>query len=615
MMLFRMPWRLLILALLVAGTVPAVAADDPLAESTYKMHCAQCHDQGGTARIPTLDALHQLTPSAINRALEFGAMKAQGMSITRAERQALATWIGRGRSAAVVGESVENRCEASPALTAAAPSRSALSSWGAGLDNWRFTDEATAGFTAADVPNLKLKWAFGLPNTATIRSQPAFYAGRVFLAGQDAIYSLDADSGCIHWAVTAVAAVRTALVIASVHGRIMLYFGDIAGQVHALDASSGADIWQVQADEHPATYVTASPVYHNGKLYVATSSAEEARPVSPGYVCCTFRGSVQALDAATGKRLWKTYAIAEAAKLGKPTKAGVMTMGPSGAGIWSAPTLDPERNTLYVTTGDNYSDPPTATSDAVLALAMDSGKLLWSKQLFPSDVWNSACSLANKSSCPDAAGPDFDFGAPAMLVHLAGGRRLLVLAQKSGMLRGVDPDQRGKILWQAKVGQGGTLGGIQWGASTDGSLVYVGLSDIGFSSVGALGRTLDPKRGGGMFAFRADNGERMWMTPPPGCGTRANCSPAQSQAVSAIPGAVFSGSVDGHLRAYGTADGKILWDFDTAQEFMTVNDVAAKGGSLDAGGPVMGGGMLFVGSGYGQWGGMPGNVLLAFGTE
>ena len=348
---------------------------------------------------------------------------------------------------------------------------------------------------------------------------------------------------------------------------------------------------------------------------MATSSAEEGRPVSPGYVCCTFRGSVQALDAATGKQLWKTYTIAEPAKLGRPTKAGTMTMGPSGAGIWSAPTLDPEHNTLYVTTGDNYSEPATATSDAVLGIAMDSGKLLWSKQLFTSDVWNSTCSLANKSSCPDAAGPDFDFGAPAMLLHLAGGRRLLVLAQKSGMLHGVDPDQHGKIVWQARVGQGGTLGGIQWGASTDGNLVYVGLSDIGFGSIGPLARTLDPARGGGTFAFRADNGERMWMTPAPGCGKRANCSPAQSQAVSSIPGVVFSGSVDGHLRAYAATDGKILWDFDTAHEFTTINGVPAKGGSLDAGGPVMGGGMVFVGSGYGQWGGIPGNVLLVFAAE
>ena len=287
-------------------------------------------------------------------------------------------------------------------------------------------------------------------------------------------------------------------------------------------------------------------------------------------------------------------------------------MGPSGAGIWSAPTLDPEHNTLYVTTGDNYSDPPTGSSDAVLAVAMDTGKLLWSKQLLASDVWNSTCPLANKSSCPDSAGPDFDFGASAMLLRLPAGKRVLVLPQKSGTLHGVDPDQRGKILWQAKVGQGGLLGGLQWGGATDGKLVYVALSDIGFSNVGALGRTPDPQRGGGMFAFRPDNGERMWMTPPPGCGARPNCSPAQSQAVSAIPGAVFSGSVDGHLRAYASGDGKILWDFDTAQEFATVNGIAAKGGSMDAGGAVIGGGMLFVGSGYGQWGGMPGNALLAF---
>ena len=177
----------------------------------------------------------------------------------------------------------------------------------------------------------------------------------------------------------------------------------------------------------------------------------------------------------------------ETAKPGTTTKRGAKTMGPSGAGVWTSPTIDPDHNTLYVTTGDNYSEPATKTSDAVLAIAMDSGKLLWSKQITEGDAYNSSCPIAGKANCPDADGPDFDFGSSAMLMNLGGGKRVLALPQKSGILYGVDPDDQGKILWQARAGQGGTLGGIQWGPATDGSKIYVALSDIGFTARTATG--------------------------------------------------------------------------------------------------------------------------------
>jgi polyvinyl alcohol dehydrogenase (cytochrome) len=402
--------------------------------------------------------------------------------------------------------------------------------------------------------------------------------------------------------------------------RTLVFFGDAAGYVYALDASTGRPAWQLRADSHPTALITGTPAYHDGHLYVPVSSYDEASSVSPGYVCCTFRGSVLSIDAVTGNVLWKTYTIAETPVPRAPTKRGAKTVGPSGAGIWSAPTLDPEQRVVYVATGDNYSDPPTLTSDAVLALDMDSGKLLWSKQLTAGDAYNSTCPLPDKANCPDSDGPDFDFGASPMLVRLKGGRRVLVLAQKSGMLHGVDPDRQGRILWQSRVGQGGVLGGLQWGPASDGERAYVALSDMGFTRSRMPGTTdikieIDPTRGGGLFAFRVDNGERVWMTPPPGCGDRRPCSPAQSAAVSAIEGAVFSGSVDGHLRAYSTAAGKIIWDFDAARAFTTVNGVAAKGGAFDAAGAVIAGGMLFAGSGYAQWGGLPGNVLLAFSVD
>ena len=310
----------------------------------------------------------------------------------------------------------------------------------------------------------------------------------------------------------------------------------------------------------------------------------------------------------------------EPAKQGPKTKQGSATMGPSGVGVWTAPTLDPDRDTMYVTTGDNYSDPPTNMSDAVVAMRMSTGEILWSKQLTAGDAWNSSCYLGGRVNCPDSDGPDFDFASAAALVSLSGGRRALVVGQKSGIAYALDPDKQGQILWQSRLGKGGTVGGVEWGGATDGRGFYVALSDVGFQVALIPGTNdrqyeLDPKQGGGIFAFRIDNGERLWQTPPPGCGNRRPCSPAQSAAVTAIQGAVFSGALDGHLRAYSTTNGKIIWDYDTDREFKTVNGVKGHGGALDVGGPIVAGGMLFASSGSAQRNGLPGNVLLAFGVK
>ena len=604
--------RITLLVVAILAPLTSVAADDPFGEATFKKHCATCHDQGGS-RIPPRSALEQMTPSAITRALTVGAMREVGSTLTLGESRTIATYLGRLNASSVSAEIKVNRCTAPPL-----PSKTASAGWtgwSASLDNSRFQDAAGAGLTAADVPRLKLKWAFGLPDAVSLRSQPALHAGRIFEGGVDAVYSLDAATGCIYWATSVPAPVNSGIGIATLANRVLVVFGDLGGNVRALDASTGQPVWQWKADEHPATMVTSTPVFHNGRVYFGTSSFEESRAVSPEYVCCSFRGSVQAVDAATGKLLWKRYTVADAAKAGRSTRRGKRTMGPSGAGVWTTPTLDPERNAMYVTTGDNYSDPTTSTSDAVLALSLDTGKILWTKQLTAGDAFNSSCALPDKANCADSDGPDFDFGAPPILVKLAAGRRALLLPQKSGMLHAVDPDQQGRVLWQSRAGQGGTLGGIQWGAASDGNRVYAALSDVGFQARTATGRLPDPTRGGGMFAFRVDNGERMWMTPPPGCGERRPCSPAQSAAVTAIDGAVFSGSLDGHIRAYATTDGRILWDFDTVRDYQTVNGVVGNGGALDAGGPIVAGGMLFLNSGYGKWGALPGNVLLAFGIE
>jgi polyvinyl alcohol dehydrogenase (cytochrome) len=608
---------LCLLSLLLSARLLS-AADDPYAAQLFQKHCASCHNSatGAGGRIPQVAALKTMTPAAIQRTLDGGVMKTQAAPLSADERLKIATFLGTAVTAERLGAELANRCSAG-AVSGEGP---AWASWGGGLANTRFQSAKDAGFQAEDLPRLKLKWAFAFPDTSTMRSQPAVYRGRVFVGGQDAsVYSLDAATGCAYWSTVVQSQVRSGITVGEVGGDPAVFFGDSAGYVYALNGATGKQIWKTRADEHPASTLTATPVFFQGRLYVGSASREEALSVSASYPCCSFRGSEMALDASTGKVIWKRYLIPDAAKQ-RASVGGKAVWGPSGVGVWTAPTLDPEHNVMYVTTGDNYSAPATPMSDAVVALRLSTGEILWSRQFTAKDVWNSSCQLPGKVNCPEAEGPDFDFAASAALVPLPNGRRALLLGQKSAVIYAIDPDRKGQTLWQARVGEGGTVGGIEWGPATDGRNIYVALSDIRFQVARKEGSNdrsydLDPNKGGGIFAFRVDNGERIWQTPPPGCGERRPCSPAQSAAISAIPGAVFSGAEDGHLRAYATATGKIVWDFDTAKEFKTVNGVAGRGGAIDVAGPVAAGGMLFTVSGYPARGGMGGNVLLAFSLE
>lgn len=608
------------LSFIVLLLVPLAAnAEDEYAAGLFKDHCASCHEAGAAApgaRIPPVSVLKTMTPTAILRALESGIMKSQAAVLSTNERQAVANFLGKAVTVERTRDQIANACPAG----AKWKDMPGWTSWGAGLSNMRFQGAKDAGLKAEDVPKLTLKWAFAFPDSSVLRSQPAVYRGRVFAGSQDgSVYSLDAGTGCVYWTTTVQAEVRSGITVAEVEpGKPSLFFGDSSGFLYGLDATTGKQIWKLALDEHAAAKATSSPVFYKGKLYIGVSSLEEALSVSPGYVCCTFRGSVSAIQATDGKVLWKTHTIEGVAKDQPKTKRGSPAMGPSGIGVWTAPTLDVSRDVMYVTTGDNYSDPPTPFSDAVLALQMSTGRILWSKQLTAGDAWNSSCYLENKVNCPDSDGPDFDFASSAALVSLANGRRALLLGQKSGIAYAVDPDRKGEILWQQRIGKGGTVGGIEWGGATDGRNFYVALSDVAFDVALKPGSNdrqyeLDATKGGGMFALRADTGQRIWETPPPGCKERRPCSPAQSAAVTAIPGVVFSGALDGHLRAYSTADGKIIWDYDTDHEFKTVNNLPGHGGALDVGGPIIAGGMIFVNSGSAQRNGLPGNVLLAFG--
>ena len=591
---------------------PSAGADGPAGVAIYGARCAQCHDQGASGnRIPSRSALRALAPEAIVAALTTGVMKEQGAALSAKEKAAVADWLGAPPGSAKPKPSGANVCASD---ASASSSGGDWTNWGNRPENWRF--QPNPGISPAQISHLKLKWAYGIASVSLMRSQPVVYHGRVYVGGDNGVLSsLDAATGCTYWSVTG-PPVRSGLAIGRAGEQDALFFGDPLGAVHAIALVTGKELWQTRVSDHKGGLVTGTPAYSEGRLYVPLSSAEEVMVLTPGYACCTFRGSVSALDAATGKLQWRTRTIEATPALVTKTADGKEVWGPSGAGIWSSPTVDPQARVLYVATGDNYSTPATSTSDAVLALDLETGKILWSKQFTQGDVFNLACAFRRDPSCKEEAGPDFDFGSPPILAPLPGGKRCLILAQKSGMIYVIDPDRRGELLWQAKAGKGGSLGGIQWGLATNGRAIFAAVSDLTFlKSPDPTKLAIDPEAGGGLVAYNLDSGREEWRVRPAPCGERRPCSPAQSAAVTAIPGVVFSGSLDGHIRAYSSSDGKVLWDLDTERSFDTVNGVAATGGSLDVAGPVVAEGMVFVVSGYPTYGGRPGNVLLAFAVE
>jgi len=593
----------------LAFSAIVAAAQDGAA--LYKQNCAQCHD-GGMDRAPSRDALKALSADRVLAAMETGPMISMASRRTALERRAIAEFVSGKKLTGVLETKPlpQAMCGANPGTNLS--TGPAWLGWGVNPSNTRFQDAADAGLNAADVPRLKVKWAFGFPGDQSANAHPVIAGGRVFIGSAGGtVYSLSAATGCIYWYFDAGSTVRGAIAIHLTGNAYTAYFGDARANMYAVDALSGKLLWKTKVDDFPVAGITSSPQFFNGRLYFGVKSGEEAAGADPNYECCRFRGSVVALDAATGKQVWKTYTI-DAPKPTKKNAKGTQMWGPSGAPIWSTPVIDPKRNAIYVTTGDNYSEPTTRTSDAFLALDLDTGKILWIRQMTEKDAYTAACRLPDTTNCP-INGPDFDFGSSPILVTLPNGKRALLAGQKSGIVHALDPDQQGEVLWQVRVGKGGTMGGVQWGSAVDQQNIYVAVSDIKRVMLTYSTQTdADPHQGGGMYALRLATGEKVWYTPPFSCGERKRCSPAQSAAVTAIPGVAFSGAMDGHLRAYSAADGKVIWDFDTVRDYKTVNGVEGRGGTIDGPGPAIAGGMLFVNSGYVAAGGMPGNVLLAF---
>lgn len=600
-------------AWLLYAQAPSPAAPPPrmtgteLGFRTFQTQCMTCHGNPNVPQAPSPAAIREMTPERIYDALTTGPMKVQGQALSDSEKRTLALFMsGRPLGSVEQGDAkkMPNPCPANPPL--ANPSGSAAwNGWGANPGNTRFQSEKAAGLTPAQAAGLKVKWAFGFPTGISAFGQPSVVSGRVFVGADTGfVYSLDAASGCVYWSYQAKGSVRNAISVGPVDGqpgaKYALYFGDAHANVYALDAQTGALLWTKQVDQHFTARITGAPALYQGKLYVPVSSSEEFSGSSLDYSCCTFRGSVVALNANTGERIWKTYTIPEAPQPTRKNSKGVQLYAPAGVSVWNTPTVDAQRHAIYFGTGDAETEPASPTSDAVMALDMNTGARLWLYQAHAKDAFLGGCGGPQSTeNCPTENGPDLDIGNSPILRTLPNGQSVLVVGTKNGDVIALDPDKQGAVLWKVSVAHDdpaagpGRISGIVWGGAADEEKVYYGLS------------------AGGIVALDLATGKRAWYTQFDTHGARVS----NAAATSAIPGVAFVGGTDGMLHAVATQDGHPLWAYDTNKNFMTVNGVKANGGSMSAPGPTIVDGMLFVGAGYGVIGGKPGNVLLAFSPQ
>lgn len=502
-------------------------------------------------------------------------------------------------------------------------------SWGRDPLNSRFNPFAR--INRQNVNQLQLKWTFVFPDGVTsASSQPAVVGDTVYVGGWNAkVYALNRETGAIRWIYDtatftgSIAGGGTQLPIganavrdAPAYSNGKLYFGDVVGNTYALNAHTGAFLWARKLDQHFTSRIVGSPIVFRNRVFIGLSSVESGYPIDPTYPCCTFRGKLVALDANTGAEAWHYYTVEQAQPTGF-NSIGTPQFGPAGAAVWSTPAIDPFTNTIYFGTGQNYSNPASSRSDSLIALNLNTGAERWVKQLKPNDTWNLSCNPEN-IGLPPGAGPncptlnsndkDYDVQSPNIFFAVIGNqlRKLIGVGQKSGVYHALDA-ATGAIVWQRQLSVGGIggLAGIQWGTSWDGERIYVATHDA------------NP---GTLFALNPSNGQVIWSKPNPANGCdgkpgRPQCRLALPAATTTVPGVVFQGSWDGHLRAHDSRNGNILWQFDTYRSYLGVNGLTGQGGSINGAGAMVVGEMVFVNSGYSAFGpgtSLPGNVLLAF---
>jgi polyvinyl alcohol dehydrogenase (cytochrome) len=588
--------------------------------AVYAEHCAACHDQPDVTRAPPLSSLQQMNAEALQYSLTEGVMQQQAKGIPRRQLFTLIDYLAIKEADS--GEWLAGMMCGDERRGVDLKQSVALPMIGVDHQSSRHLTAQQAGLDSTDLENLELAWAIGFPDTRSLRSSPVIIGDTMFYAPAEIgrLLALDVNVPCVKWVYDAGTQLRTSVSYGELGkgGRKALVFADGRGRVHTVDPQSGERIWAVEARHSEAAGITGAPVLHGNRIIVPLSASGVIRGADPNHECCDEHGAVVALDAATGEKLWTYHTMKDAEYTGRVSRIGVKQRGPSGAPIWSTPTIDAERGVVYATTGQNTSLPATDTSDAVLAIDLETGKLKWSFQGLANDVWIIGCRTPWEQSVPNCPSPeesvlkDFDFGAAAVLTRRGNGKDILLAGQKSGDLWALDPDN-GELIWNQRFGRGTPLGGIHWGLAIDGKRVFAAVNDPAFS---APGYQPEP----GMNAVDIDSGEVVWRQP-----VEADCSGPRKQrfescderfglsaAVLVVDRSVIAGAVDGRLYIYDAATGRVVFRYDTLRDFDTVNGVKGKGGAIDSHSLFAGSGMLFVGSGYGGFGQAPGNVLLAF---
>jgi polyvinyl alcohol dehydrogenase (cytochrome) len=624
---------------------PSFAQDAPSAaegEAIFGARCKSCHEPA-VDRAPTRGDLATRTPDQIIASMTTGVMTPMAAGLTPAQMQSVALYLtqppaggvagaggGRGRQVAVV-PTEDKMCATNPPIVAGKHDWP-MSAYD--IENSRY--QPNPGLKAADVPKLKVKWAFSIAGHGN--AQPVVVGDWMWMLSRTKMYALDPATGCVRYKVEGVSARNTPTVFKSTLSPSgwMMIVGQGSRVVKAFDAANGKEIWaSEQLESHRASGITGSPIVSGNQVFVPITSGEEATSQSPNYECCTFRGSLVALDLSTGKTQWKTVMITEPMKEIRKNANGKPIQGPAGAAIWSNPTPDPKRGLVYVATGDSYTDADTKGSDAIVAMDMKTGAIKWSTQVMQNDNFIMGCNGVKLGvNCPTPVGPDFDFGAAPILFTLPNGKQVVLSGQKSSIAYGMDPDT-GKLLWKFATGGGSVLGGIEWGMAADKKALYAANSDIA-SMFDAFARAKgmeppfadkQPEAKPGLTALDPKTGKQLWRVTPPEapCDLKkgrypGGCFNAMSAAPAVMPGVVFEGTVDGWFRAYDTKSGKLLWeDSTTSRTYATVNGVPAQpGGGIDGNGPTIANGMVFVTSGHDGAAGVGGNgtnVLLAYSVD
>ncbi len=592
-------WSILALALLAAcGRGEGTGDRDqrpapPTAAALYKQHCASCHGSG--AILPYDDGFKRMRPEAVVAAMR-GIMAEQAKGLDDGQRIAVAEYLTGRRLGDAAPQTAPVTC----------------AEWQNRLDFNRPPGMA-ARLSAAEAPRLAVKWAFAFPGATRALARPAVAGGAVFVGGEDGtVLALDEHGGCVRWRFQADAEVRSGIAVTpwqagDTAAAPLVYFGDYAGNAYALDAQTGRLVWKEEIDPHPKAIIAGAPVLHEGRLYVPVASTEWIAAADPDYGCCSFRGSVAALDAATGARLWQSWAIEADARLtGDTNAAGTPTWTPGGAPVWSSPVVDAGRKRLYMATGAATTSPASPASDAVIALDLETGNPVWRYQATKGDAWTLACIMEDKTNCPAENGPAFDFTAPPLLLRTGDGKDMVVAGQKSGYVHAVDADS-GQLIWRARIGRGGFAGGVHWSMAASGEALYVPVADTEFAGQ-AKGRGQP-----GLFALDTATGAPLWSSPNADtCPLvrKPACDAGLSAAAATFPGGVLAGGYDGQLRAYDAATGQVIWSLDTTADVTAVNGETVRGGSIEGGGPVVYGNRVFVTSGSLYGGRMPGNVLM-----